>query len=107
MKDIGIFLIKFSAFLLIGVGASLASILMPLIEYEKEAVIYLAKAKEGMGQEVTGETCTLDIAKDSFAECDIGLKLEQRFKSYTSQYSKIVNIMLVTIIILFLVGSNT
>ncbi len=104
MKDIGIFLIKFSAFLLIGFGASLASIGLPLVQYEKDAIIYMAKATESMGQEVTEESCVLSIAKESYAECTIGLKLTSRYESYLSQYAKIANFMLRALIVLFLLG---
>ncbi len=105
MKDIGIFLIKFSAFLLIGFGASLASIGLPLVQYEKDAIIYMAKATESMGQEVTEESCVLSVAKESYAECTIGLKLTSRYESYLSQYAKIANFMLRALIVLFLLGS--
>jgi len=105
MKDIGIFFIKFSAFLLVGLGASLASIALPIAQYDKEAIVYLAKAEESMGQEVTEESCVLSIAKDSFAECKIGLTLKARFKSYITQYAKIANFMLRALIVLFVLGS--
>lgn len=105
MKVIGIFLIKFSAFLLVGFGASLASIALPLLQYDKEAIVYLAKAEESMGQEVTEESCVLSIAKDSFAECKIGLTLKSRFKSYMSEYAKIANFMLRVMVVLFVLGA--
>jgi len=105
MRDIGIFFVKLSAFLFIGLGASIASIALPLMQYEKEGLLYIYEATESLGQVPDEGVCTIDLAKDSFAECKVGLHMAKKYDSYMKYYVMFGDMLLLLGIISFLFGA--
>ena len=93
MSELGKFLMKAAAFCLIGAGAAVASIGMPLIEYAQEERVLRYQVEEAIGVEPSSESCVAVTAKDWLAECKTALYMQAVIDGAKVQLNRWIQIL--------------
>lgn len=104
MDEFGRFLIRAAAFCLIGAGAAVASIGIPLIEYAQEERVLHYQVEEAIGSEPTLEVCSVEGAKDWLAECKTSLYMQSVVTGAKSELNRWINILVVLGLLFGVVG---
>ena len=93
MSELSKFLIKAAAFCLIGAGAAVASIGVPLIEYAQQERVLRYQVEEAIGVEPSTKSCAASTAKDWLAECKTALYMQAVIAGAKAQLSRWIEIL--------------
>ena len=104
MRELGTILIRAAGFCLLGAGAAVASIGIPLIEYAKEERLIRYEIEEKIGVEPSDDSCVPAIAKSNLGECKTSLYMQQVLPGTKAQLNRWIQILTLLGVVGFLLG---